>query len=141
MARPSVRSLNPITRTVRYFARLNDNFGWRFIVILLSSYVGVRGVAHRLLLSAYLPYMRKTAGVTNASLYQAYYTVVNLPWSLKSTIGVLSDVLPVGGYHKRYYVIGSVVLGSTACAVLAGAPIAKIWGGRNRCSASLLPVP
>lgn len=129
MARPSWRSLNPITRTGGYFARLIENFGWRFILILLSSYVGVRGVAHRLVLSAYLPYMRIAAGVTNASLYQAYYTVLNLPWSLKATVGVLSDVLPVGGYHKRYYIIGSVVLGSTACAVLAGAPITTIGGG------------
>lgn len=129
MARPSWRSLNPITRTGQFFTRLHENFGWRFILILLSSYVGVRGVAHRLVLSAYLPYMRETAGVTNASLYQAYFTVLNLPWSLKATIGLLSDVLPVGGYHKRYYIIGSVVLGSTACAMLAGAPIANIGGG------------
>lgn len=129
MARPSFRDLNPITRTWRYFARLNDNFGWRFILILVSSYVGVRGVAHRLVLSAYLPYMRVTAKVTNASLYQAYFTVLNLPWSLKASIGLISDVLPVAGYHKRYYVLGSAVLGSTACAVLAGAPIARIGGG------------
>lgn len=129
MARLAWRSLNPISHTVHYFSRLNDDFGWRFILILLSSYVGVRGVAHRLVLSAYLPYMRKTAGVTNASLYQAYYTVLNLPWYLKATIGPLSDTLPLGGYHKRYYIIGSVVLGSTACAVQAGVPIAKIGGG------------
>lgn len=131
MARLSWRSHNPISHTVHYFSRLNDNFGWRFILILLSSYVGVRGVAHRLMLSAYLPYMRKTAGVTNASLYQAYYTVLNLPWSLKATIGLMSDTLPLGGYQKRYYIIGSVVLGSTACAVLAGVPIAKIGRGRT----------
>lgn len=129
MVRPSWRGLNPITRTARYFARLHRNFGWRFILILLSAYVGVRGVAHRLVLSAYLPYMRETAGVTSASLYQAYFTVLNLPWSLKATIGLLSDVLPLGGYHKRNYIIASVVLGSTACAILAGAPIAKMGGG------------
>ncbi|GAB0497914.1 hypothetical protein MMPV_009251 [Pyropia vietnamensis] len=129
MAGPSWRNLNPITLTVQYLTRLTDNFGWRFILILLSSYVGVRGIAHRLVHSAYQPFMRVTAGVTNASEYQAFFTVMNLPWSLKASIGLISDVMPVAGYHKRYYVLGSAVLGSTACAVLAGVPIAKIGGG------------
>lgn len=129
MALLSWQGLYSIFRTGQYIARLNDNFGWRFILILLFSCAGVRGVAHWFALSAYLPYMRKTAGVTNTSLYQAYYTVLNLSWSLKATIGLLADILPIGGYHMRYYIICSVILGSTACAVLADVPIAKLRGG------------
>lgn len=129
MARFNLRELNPFTRTVNFFGRLSTNFGWRFVVVLLSAYVGVKGITSQLTYSAYLPYMRYYVGVTKPTDYQAFYTVSRLPWSLKSTIGMVSDAFPIGGYYKRYYLLGAATFGSIACAMLAAAPINKIGGG------------
>jgi hypothetical protein len=29
------------------------------------------------------------------------------PWSIKPVVGMISDVLPIGGYNKRYYMFGA----------------------------------
>ncbi|GAB0490005.1 hypothetical protein MMPV_001234 [Pyropia vietnamensis] len=129
MARFNIREMNPVTRTIHFFQRLCTNFGWRFVIILLSAYIGVKGITSQLTYSAYLPYMREYVGVTRPTEYQAFYTVSRLPWSLKATIGMVSDAFPIGGYYKRYYILGAAALGSTSCALLAAAPIRKIGGG------------
>lgn len=125
----NLRELNPFTRTVNFFGRLSTNFGWRFVVILLSAYIGVKGITSQLTYSAYFPYMRNYVGVTKPTEYQAFYTVSRLPWSLKATIGMVSDAFPIGGYYKRYYLLGPATFGSISCAMLAAAPINKIGGG------------
>ena len=38
----------------------------------------------------------------------------------QALFGVISDVLPLGGYHKRWYIIGTSVLGGICWLVLAG---------------------
>lgn len=129
MARINLRQLNPITRLYHYFVRLSANFGWRFVIVLLSAYVGVKGITSQLTYSAYLPYMRYYVGVSKPTEYQAFYTVSRLPWSLKATIGMVSDAFPIGGYYKRYYLLGFAGLGSIACAMLAAAPIPRLGGG------------
>lgn len=129
MARIDLRQLNPITRLHSYFVRLSTNFGWRFVVVLLSAYIGVKGITSQLTYSAYLPYMRDYVGVSKPTEYQAFYTVSRLPWSLKATIGMVSDAFPIGGFYKRYYLLGFAGLGSVACALLAAAPIPRLGGG------------
>lgn len=129
MARFNLREVNPVTRTYRFFGRLSTNFGWRFVIVLLSAYIGVKGITSQLTYSAYLPYMRDYVGVTRPTEYQAFYTVSRLPWSLKATIGMVSDAFPIGGYYKRYYLLGAATFGSIACTLLAAAPIRKIGGG------------
>lgn len=114
---------------IAFLARLRAAFGWRFVVVLASTYVGVRGILGGLTSAAYLPYMRVKVGVTDAPTYQALRTVVWLPWSLKPLMGMVSDVAPIRGYGKRYYILGSVVLGTTAAAVLATAPVSTLGGG------------
>lgn len=129
MARPTLRDLNVVARTYNFFVRLNVNFGWRFVVTLLSAFVGVKGVLYTLGNSSYLPYLREKAGVTDAARYQAFLTVARLPWSLKALIGMVSDLLPVAGLHKRYYILGSAALGTASSVVLAAVPIRKVGGG------------
>lgn len=128
MARLTLSNLNVFARTYRFFTRLNANFGWRFVVTLLSAFVGVKGVLYTLGATSYLPYIRDKVGVTEPTRYQAFLTVARLPWSLKAMIGMVSDLLPVAGLHKRYYILGSAAMGTAASVVLAAAPIRR-WGG------------
>eukprot|EP00170_Pyropia_yezoensis_P001022 contig_4751_g1026 len=128
MARPTLKDLNVVSRSYHFFIRLSENFGWRFVIVLLSAFVGVKGVLYTLGNSSYLPYIRVKAGVTDAARYQAFLTVARLPWSLKAMIGMVSDLLPVAGLHKRYYILGSAMMGTAASVVLSAAPIRR-WGG------------
>lgn len=120
---------SPPGRVAAFLARLRDAVGWRFMVVLASTYVGIRGVLGALTSAAYLPYMRLVVGVTDAPTYQTLRTVVWLPWSLKPLVGMVSDVAPIRGYGKRYYLLASVVLGTAAAAVLAAAPVSTLGGG------------
>ncbi|OSX77177.1 hypothetical protein BU14_0159s0032 [Porphyra umbilicalis] len=114
---------------VRFAQRMNTNFGWRFVVILFSTYFGIKGIVYFISRSAFLPFLRIKLGVDDAPRFQALFTVSLLPWSLKPLIGMVSDVLPIGGYYKRWYIVGSAVIGTAACAVLASAPIVTVGEG------------
>lgn len=68
------------------------------------------------------------------SVYQSYGTLANTPWALKAVIGLLSDTIPLFGYHKRLYMIFSSMLGTIAFLALGllpinarGAPLAGLF--------------
>ncbi|KEP66316.1 UNVERIFIED_CONTAM: folate/biopterin transporter subfamily protein [Hammondia hammondi] len=44
-------------------------------------------------------------------VYQRTVTLAYVPWGMKGLIGLLSDALPVGGYHKRFYMLGASLSG------------------------------
>ena len=47
------------------------------------------------------------------------------PWSIKPLIGILSDVFPIWGYHKRWYCGGTSVLRGLGLVLLATLPLAS----------------
>jgi len=114
---------------IRFAQRMNTNFGWRFVVLLISTYFGIKGIVYFISRSAFLPFFRNKLDIDDAPRYQALFTVSLLPWSLKPLIGMVSDVLPIGGYYKRWYILGSAVVGTAACAVLAAAPFVSVGEG------------
>lgn len=66
--------------------------------------------------SAMLPYF-KNLGITGDK-YQSYGTVAQTPWAMKAAIGLISDTVPLFGYHKRSYIILVSILGSIAFSVI-----------------------
>jgi len=50
------------TMFVAYWRRLDETFGWRFILILLSVYFVVKGMMSTLTSLAFQPYMRSVLG-------------------------------------------------------------------------------
>ena len=42
------------------------------------------------------------------------------PWSMKPFIGVFSDLVPIGGYNKKYIAVYSILIGLLGCAILLG---------------------
>jgi len=67
--------------------------------------------------SAQLPYFKKGLGVTGER-YQSFGTVASTPWSMKAAIGLLSDTVPLFGYHKKYYIILVSIMGTLSLCVL-----------------------
>ena len=98
-----------------YVRGVGDNFGWRFLAVLASAYVGVKGLVNILTISNFLPYFRDVLDIRGAQ-YQALFTVARLPSSLKALIGMLSDTVPIGGYHKRYYIVLAGLMGGLGMA-------------------------
>lgn len=70
-----------------------------------------------MMMSAQLPYF-KSIGITGQK-FQSFTIVSSTPWAMKAVIGIVSDSLPIMGWHKRPYIIGSSVLGVGALLVLA----------------------
>lgn len=48
--------------------------------------------------------------------------ITQLPWALKPIIGLVSDMLPLGGYHKSPYMIASAITGCIALVVIGAVP-------------------
>jgi len=68
----------------------------------------------------------------DAAHVQLYVALSMSPWSIKPVVGVLSDILIVRGYHKRFYLIQCIVIGFCSAMALIFIP--------HRISLSLLIV-
>ena len=69
-----------------------------------------------------LPYAQSILKLS-ATQNQRYGIVACFPWSIKPVIGMISDIVPIWGYNKRYYMFGASLLGAAAVAYLAGATL------------------
>lgn len=63
-----------------------------------------------------LPYF-KALGITGEK-YQSYGTVAQTPWAMKAAIGLVSDTVPLFGYHKRSYIILVSIMGAVSFGVI-----------------------
>jgi hypothetical protein len=82
-----------------------------------------KGLAGGILRVAALPYYQLYHGVSLADYHELFALVILLPWSLKPLAGVASDMLPIGGYRKRYYVLGALAALVAAALALAAADL------------------
>lgn len=103
-----------------YTTRLTTSFGLTFCYFLASVYLGLKGPVYTMLQSAQLPFF-KSIGVTGER-FQSFGIVASTPWSLKAAIGLLSDSLPILGYHKRPYILISSLVGVAALLALSVIP-------------------
>lgn len=104
----------PITIRAR-FTRLLDVCGWRFLVFLVFSQFACKGLLMIIVKNIMLPLFRNN---TDASTFQIYVMVVMIPWSIKPLIGLCSDYILIFGYHKRGWLLISLVLGSICSSLL-----------------------
>uniref|UniRef100_A0A0K6S7N9 Uncharacterized protein n=1 Tax=Chromera velia CCMP2878 TaxID=1169474 RepID=A0A0K6S7N9_9ALVE len=111
---------------VHYVQRVSDNFGGKFVLLLLSVYFGCKGALSTFTNSTMLPYF-KGMGLDGIA-YQTNSMVAGAPWGMKGLIGALSDSLPLGGYNKKPYMLLVAVLGSAAVLVLAVTPPSHLAG-------------
>ena len=114
--------LSPVSSTRRWFDRLGDAIGWRLVAFIGSCHFGLKGTLLGLVGHAGLPYAQKVLMLT-AQESQRYGIVAMFPWSVKPVIGMVSDVLPIGGYNKRWYMFGASLCGAGAVTYLAGATL------------------
>jgi len=100
--------------------KLRETFGDAFLGYLLMTYLGLKGMVYTFLQTAMLPYFQ-LMGVSGTK-FQLASVVAMIPWSMKGWIGVLSDIVPIGRYHKRGYLLLSAALGVAGLGGLAALP-------------------
>lgn len=106
----------PATQVEWFHARLLRVFGWRFLVFLCVTQCLLKGLAIAVVISLTLPLFKQLIGADAATL-QLALLVIELPWSIKPLFGLLADLVRVGGYHNRYWLLVSLATG-TGCATL-----------------------
>jgi folate/biopterin transporter len=92
-----------------FYRRLKATVGGNFAALLAINYFFGKGYGYNVGLPALLPIF-KDLGL-GVSQYQKYYTVAQIGWSIKPLLGVLSDLRPILGFHKRWYLMLSCFVG------------------------------
>jgi len=103
---------------------LRLTFGDRFLGFLLITFFGLKGLSSTLINTAMLP-MFKELGAAGDE-YQLASMVAQIPWAMKGLVGVLSDCVPIGAYHKRGYLVSSSFLALTGFIGLLASPVLGI---------------
>lgn len=93
-----------------YFRNLRTIFGGHFLLFLVFSQFILKGLVTGLVGSLVLPLYKGVFGVDAAQL-QMYTMIVWAPWSLKPLLGLVSDLVLCGGYHKRWWLVQTLVMG------------------------------
>lgn len=110
-----------------YTVRLRLAFGDSFLAFMGVTYLGLKGIVDTLMSTTQLP-LFKGLGVS-ADMYQLAVMVTRTPWAMKGWLGVLSDCIPLGGYHKRGYLIASSLLGILGCVGLLSVSLFGVESG------------
>eukprot|EP00759_Apiculatamorpha_spiralis_P039404 PhF_6_TR38177/c0_g1_i1/m.57071 len=104
-----------------YFDALKTNFDYRFLILLASTYIGIKGFLLHCVFAGMLPYFKDLMHADGIK-FQIATNVASLGFALKSAIGVISDTIPIRGYHKKYYIMGMCVVGCVALTVISLLP-------------------
>ena len=104
---------NKLNASIAWFKTLLNAFGVEFLLALvviqhiLKGLVAGGGGAG--LVGTSVPFVFKELGIT-ASELSTYKAIAMTPWSIKPIMGFCSDLIPLCGYHKRYYFAASTVV-------------------------------
>ena len=99
----------PYSSTMMYFSELSSYFSGTFLSWLAISNFFVNGGSFTLVSALSLP-LFKGLGI-DASRQQLYTCMINSPWAMKPCTGVVSDLVPILGYHKRYISLFAILVG------------------------------
>eukprot|EP00760_Papus_ankaliazontas_P039312 PhM_4_TR9530/c0_g1_i1/m.51141 len=102
--------MQPVHRVRAYAQTLRCDFGDRFLMLVVSNYLGVKGFVMHVLWAGMLPFFKKLMHASPVE-YQTYMNITTLAFALKSAIGLTSDTFPIHGFHKKYYIMATCVVG------------------------------
>ena len=114
----SARVSTVLTSPFVYFRRMNYNFGLPFMLMVASSFGGIKGFRFRLIYETTQYYFVKHLKV-DGQTYQFISNTSRGPWAMKGFMGVVSDTISLCGYRKTSYIAISSVLGALAWLLMA----------------------
>ena len=92
-----------------YIHRLRDAFSYKFIILLFIVQCFVKGICFVVMTQGMMP-LFKYLGVDAIGL-QVFGALALSPWTVKPLVGVISDLIAVDGYHKKYWMLLAIVMG------------------------------
>ena len=95
------------------------------MVFLVVSQMIVKGLLYRVTMTSMLPIF-KNLGIGAADL-QTIMTVAMSPWTIKPVVGILSDILTFGGYHKRWWLVQGTLVGMLAAVLMFPTSTLPLW--------------
>lgn len=101
-----------------YIALMRDAFTYKFLFFLFISQCLVKGIVFVIYTAGVFP-MLKSMGI-DAVQVQLYGALAMSPWTIKPLMGIVSDLVAIGGYHKRYWMLISIAVGITGTAIMVG---------------------
>lgn len=99
-----------------YRHRIVTAFGNQFIALLFITQCLLKGLVFAIVTEGMLP-LFKDLGVDAIKL-QVLGAVALTPWTIKPLFGIMSDLIALYGYHKRYWMIISALVGITGAALM-----------------------
>lgn len=93
-----------------YFKRLNEVFGWRFLIYLFFSNMILKGILYYLSYPIMLPLFKDILNIP-ADDTQIYIITTMIPWTIKPLFGLLSDIIEVRGTHKALWLYCGILIG------------------------------
>lgn len=99
-----------------YKDRMIRVFGHRFLGLLFITQCLLKGLAFAVTTEGMLP-LFKSMGVEAIQL-QVLGALSLSPWTIKPLFGILSDLVAIDGYHKRYWMILSGLVGVVGASLL-----------------------
>ena len=102
--------------TIAYKDRLFRVFGSRFLGLLFITQCLLKGIAMAIATDGMLP-LFKSMGI-EATQLQILGALSMSPWTIKPLFGILSDLVAIDGYHKRYWMILSGLVGVVGASLL-----------------------
>lgn len=99
-------------KIVSYKHMMTDVLGVRFVVFLLFSQLLGKGMLSRIGRGVLLPLFKSLS--VDAATLQVYTVAIMIPWATKPLMGLASDLVLLGGYHKRYWLVMAGIFGTVS---------------------------
>ncbi|CAE8646188.1 unnamed protein product [Polarella glacialis] len=100
---PKGKASNALLDGEDFLVNLEEQFGYQLLVLLFANQHLLKGFVNGLKMQA-TPYLYRAYHVP-APQAQVYSGIVGLPWAMKPILGLVSDILPIMGYHKAPYML------------------------------------
>lgn len=103
--------------------RVCPGYGTKILIqYFLTYFLFCKALAYAMVMDSWFAMMVKVLSLDSSRLNELY-TVVRAPWAMKPIWAIISDVFPICGYNKRYYILISVSMCTFASAWLGFIPI------------------
>jgi MFS family permease len=104
-----------------YVQSLRKSFGGNFLILLGVSQHMLKGFVLPLIGQA-TPWLLMAYQIPAPQVQGVIGAVTGVPWAIKPVIGLVSDILPIGGWHKAPYILMTSLLGGFGLLYLGLAP-------------------